>query len=312
MRAVCSVSVDLDPLGCYHGIHGLGPPPPALRDVVLRRGLPRFLSLFAERGITATLFVVGEDLDDGVATEEALAALRAAAAAGHELGNHSHRHLYQLTRLGAAQIGEEIDRAHERIAALAGRPPVGFRAPGYNINGPLITAVAARGYRYDSSLLPAPAYYGAKAAVMAAMGLFGRRSHSILGDLRQLVSSRLPYRPDERAPWRRGHAALVELPITVTPALRLPVIGTPIVTAPAFLRRRLLRAVRRLPFFNFELHGIDLCDASDDGIPAELVARQPDLQVSLASKRRAIVEALEAIAADFRFAPLREVAESVE
>ena len=310
--AVCSVSIDLDPLGCYYGIHGLGAPPAGLADVVLRRGLPRFLGLLAERGITATFFVVGEDLDPGGAGEAARGELRQAVARGHELGNHSHHHRYALTRLPADEIGAEIDRAHARITELAGQPPVGFRSPGYNINGALITAVAARGYTYDSSLLPAPAYYGAKAAVMAAMGLLGRRSQSVLGDVRQLWAGRLPYRPDERSPWRRGHSRLVELPVTVTPRLRVPVIGTPIVTMPDFLRARLLDAVSGLPFFNFELHGIDLVDAELDGIPAALVARQPDLRVPLARKRACLEDALSRIARHFTFAPLREVAAAFE
>ena len=312
MGPVCAVSVDLDPLGCYYGIHGLGAAPAELSDVVLRRGLPRFLELFARRRLAATFFVVGEDLDEGVGTAAGREALRAAVAAGHELGNHTHHHRYELTRLDPEAIGREIDGAHQRIAEVAGAPPVGFRAPGYNINAALMSAVAARGYRYDSSLLPAPAYYGAKAAVMAAMGLAGRRSQSVLGDPRQLWSSRLPYRPDEQSPWRRGHARLVELPITVTPSLRLPVIGTPVVTAPALVRRLLLGAVRGLPFFNFELHGIDLCDAAEDGLPDALKARRPELKVPLARRLQALEDTLDRLADAFRFAPLREVAEEFQ
>ena len=53
---VCSVSVDLDPLHCYYGIHGLGEPPAALADVVLHRALPRFAEMFAKRGISATFW----------------------------------------------------------------------------------------------------------------------------------------------------------------------------------------------------------------------------------------------------------------
>ena len=74
-----------------------------------------------------------------------------------------------------------------------------------------------------------------------------------------------PYRPDARAPWRRGQAPIVELPIGVTPLLRTPAIGTSLLLAPAWLRARLLRAMRRRPFFNLELHGIDLADADRDG-----------------------------------------------
>ena len=49
--------------------------------------------------------------------------------------------------------------------------------------------------------------------------------------------------------------------MAVTPGLRLPVIGTSLITAPGWLRRHLVASALREPFFNLELHGIDLCDA---------------------------------------------------
>src|SRR6478752_2769969 len=36
--------------------------------------------------------------------------------------------------MGEARVAEEIDRAHAAIAAFAGAPLVGFRAPGYLIS----------------------------------------------------------------------------------------------------------------------------------------------------------------------------------
>ena len=90
------------------------------------------------------------------------------------------------------------------------------------------------------------------------------------------------------APWRRGQAPIVELPVAVTPWARLPAIGTSLIVAPAPIRTRLLAAMRRRDFFNFELHGIDFADADRDGIPGELVARQPDLRRPLAEKLAAL------------------------
>lgn len=311
---VCSVSVDLDPLGCYYGIHGLGAPPEPLRDVVLRRGLPRFLELFARHGLRGTFFIVGEDLHrDGRSHSPAGRELvRRAAAEGHELGNHSYGHRYDLGRLSPSVVDAELGRAHDLIVEVAGVPPVGFRAPGYNLSSQMLRAAVARGYRYDSSVLPAPLYYGAKAAVMGALRLRRQRSGSSLGDPRLLTAPRRPYRPDLRVPWRRGQASLVELPITVSPHLRVPVIGTYIVGAPDAVRVRLLESVRGESFFNFELHGIDLVGADEDGIPGELVARQPDLRVPLTDKLRRLDASLGRLALDFDFAPLGEVAATVQ
>jgi len=305
---VCSVSVDLDPLGCYYGIHALGEVPAQLRDVVLRRGLARFAELFERRGIRATFFVVGSDLEGDQAGRALLGQL---ARAGHELGNHSYTHPYDLCRLPRARIDEEVTRAHAVIAEVAGAPPVGFRSPGYDMSATLQQVLSARGYRYDSSVFPSWPYYLAKAGVMAAMGLLGRRSRSVLGDPRMLAAPTQPYRPG-RSPFSRGQSTLVELPVGVSPGLRLPAIGTSLLLAPTYVRARLLESMRQRQFFNLELHGIDLLGADEDGIPAVLVREQPDLRVTLDHKRRALEATLDRLAPDFRFAPLRDVATDVQ
>jgi peptidoglycan/xylan/chitin deacetylase (PgdA/CDA1 family) len=285
-NTIASVSVDLDAVACYWRIHGLpGAPPDEVRHLVLRRCLPRFADLFAEAGVKATFFVVGSDLHEDPQGRALLAEL---AAEGHELANHSFTHPYHLVRLPRADIAAEIDAAHAAIGDCAGRPPVGFRAPGYNVSAPVIDLLCERAYRYDSSAFPAVPYYAAKAAVMAAMRVLGRRSASVLGDPRVLGAPTSPYRPAREAPYRRGDAPLVEVPMAVTPGLRLHVIGTSLVTFPEALRRRMVDSALRRPFFNLELHGIDLADAAGDGFPVALVARQPDLRRSLAAKRAAL------------------------
>jgi peptidoglycan-N-acetylglucosamine deacetylase len=309
---VCSVSVDLDPIECYYRIHGLGEAPAQLGDVILRRGLPRFAEVFARRGIRATLFVVGRDVARNGPGSAAGRALLRELAAAHELGNHSFTHPYEMARLPRVRVDEEVGRAHEAIAALAGRPPVGFRAPGYDLSTTMLAAIMARGYRYDSSIFPAPLYWAAKAIVLGAMALAGRRSGAVLADPRALAAPLLPYRPDGGAPWRKGQAPIVELPVTVSRWLRIPAIGTNLLLAPTALRARVLESLRGRAFFNLELHGIDLIDAEEDGIPNALVARQPDLRVPLIMKRRALEATLDRLALDFRFAPLAEVAAEVQ
>jgi len=98
----------------------------------------------------------------------------------------------------------------------------------------------------------------------------------------------------------------------VTPWLRLHVIGTTLVVAPEWLRRRLVATALATPFFNLELHGIDLADARADGFPAALVSKQPDLRVPLARKLAALDATLkEARSRGARFLPLRDAAEQV-
>jgi len=95
----------------------------------------------------------------------------------------------------------------------------------------------------------------------------------------------------------------------VTPVARLPVIGTSLILAPGWLRARLVAGALRAPLFNLELHGIDLCDADADGVPAALVARQPDLRRPLAHKLAALDATLAAArSAGARFTTLAEAA----
>jgi peptidoglycan/xylan/chitin deacetylase (PgdA/CDA1 family) len=304
-----SVSVDLDAIACYHRIHALGEPPAAeARFAILRRALPRLGELFARHAVTATFFVVGQDLEEDEAGARILADL---AKAGHELASHSYSHPYDLVRRSRAQIAAELDRAHAAIAAVAGVAPVGFRAPGYEISATLVELLCERGYRYDSSTFPAIPYYLAKAAVMGALRVAGRPSASILGSPRVLGAPRLPYHPAANAPYRRGDLPIVELPVTVTPWLRLHVIGTTLVIAPEWLRRRLVRSALGTSHFNLELHGIDLADAGADGISPALVRRQPDLRVPLERKLAALDQTLrDARTAGARFVSLAEAAQT--
>jgi peptidoglycan-N-acetylglucosamine deacetylase len=305
---LCAVSVDLDGIECYYRIFGLPAPQPS-RDPVASDALPRFRELFEGRRIPATFFVVGEMVDGGPLG----AALPALVAAGHEVANHSYSHPYDLFRLDAHVMAAEVDRAHRAITAAAGVAPRGFRAPGYGLSPTLLDAVSAAGYSYDSSVLPSPPYYAAKAAIMGAMRLVGRRSRSALADPRLALAPRQPYRPDARAPWRAGQASLVELPIAVSRGLRVPVIGMPLTTAPAPLRRLLVKQLCDEPAIVLELHGLDLCDADVDGIATELCERQPDLRVPLGHKRAALGRTLDEIAAaGYRFVTLIEMARVVQ
>jgi len=307
---IVSVSVDLDPVECYFRIHALGGSPDEIRHVILRRCLPRLADLFSRHGIRATFFVVGRDLEEDDEGRRTLADL---ANAGHELASHTYSHPYDLVRLASPRMADEIDRAHAAIAAVCGQPPVGFRAPGYEISAELIDLLCQRGYRYDSSAFPAIPYYLAKAAVMGLIRLTGRRSGSILGSPAVLRAPRVPYRPAAGSPYRRGDQPIMELPITVTPWLRLHVIGTTLVIAPEWLRRRLAAAALGSPFFNLELHGIDLADADADGFPAALVAKQPDLRVPLAYKLAALDTTLdEARSQGATFLPLRDAVEEIQ
>lgn len=314
----CAISIDLDGIACYYRIHGLGPSPAELEHVILARALPRAAALFAGKGVHVTWFVIGRDADGDAALPDRAArtanaqSLATLSKAGDELGNHSYSHRYELARLSAREAEAEISGCDRVLRAIAGTPPRGFRAPGYDVSPAMLDVLARLGYRYDSSIFPAPGYYAAKVAVMAALQLRRKPSGAVLTDPRALAAPAEPYRPSMTSPWRRGQAPLVELPVAVTPWTRLPAIGTSLLLAPAWARTRLVSAMARRTFFNLELHGIDFADAEDDGIPGELVMRQPDLRVPIADKLERLDRLLDEVAARWEIVTLGEVARDVQ
>jgi len=282
--ALFSVSVDLDGLGCYAAIHGLDPR--ALSEKAQRAvpevALLRLCELFERQGIRATFFAIGQELS----LPEAAQTLARAERAGHEIASHSFAHDYALSRQIQCDIERDLELAEEAIARAVGRKPRGFRAPGYTLSAALVAALHARGYLYDSSLLPSPPYYLAKALAIALHRVRGKKSHSILGNVGQLFGPR-------GAHWRGG---VRELPVSTLPVLRAPVIGTIVMgvgeglagflSERSFARPRgnalhsnYLHANHLCPnHFNLELHGIDALDDSDADVPA-LAQVQPGLRV---------------------------------
>ena len=300
-----SISIDLDAIGCYYKIHALGAAPAELEHAILERALPRGAELFARHGVHVTWFVVGRDADGHAGNAQRLAEL---AARGDELGNHSYSHPYELARLPAAEVEREIARCDEVLVRLAGRRTRGFRAPGYDVSPAMLDVLARLGYHYDSSVFPSPGYYAAKAAVMGVLALARRPSGAVMTNPRLLAAPPEPYRPAMTAPWRRGQAPLVELPIATTPWLRVHAIGTSLLVAPAWVRARLVDQMAHRAFWNLELHGIDFADAERDGIPGELVARQPDLRLPIDEKLERFDRLLEAVRARWDVVTLADAA----
>jgi peptidoglycan-N-acetylglucosamine deacetylase len=275
---IWSVSVDLDGLGCYAAIHGL-----SLRlDDRAQRAVPevsvqRLCEVFEALRVRATFFVIGREA--GIAPET----LRSAARAGHEIASHSYAHDYALSRRTREEIAQDLTLAERAIEDACGSRPRGFRSPGYTLSAPLLDAIRERGYVYDSSLLPSPLYYAAKAAAVGLYALRRRRSQSILGGVGQLFARRGAHR-------RRG---VRELPVATLPGLRAPVIGSTVLPFPWLARAAFARG-----HLNLELHGIDALDTTD--VPAAIAAAQPGLGMPASEKLRRLRALLETLPGQHR------------
>lgn len=308
MRFAC-VSVDLDTLPHYCRIHGL---PETLLDEATRafvwtRAVPRLRELFRKASVPFTFFAIGEDCADSHAVE----ALSAAHRDGAEIASHSHTHPYDLARWPEARIAEEIVSAHEAITKAVGTAPVGFRAPGYTLTSGLYRAVAAAGYRYDSSTFPAVPYYLAKATVMAGLKVVGRPSRAVLDTPRVLAAPTGPYRPAPDSPYRKGRGEVLELPIAVAPLTRIPFIGTLATSFPTAAVRPIYETLRRRPFLNLELHAVDVLGKEDD-LPAVLRRHQRDLRIPVGTKLARLESVLDCIHRDFSAMTLCEAARRLD
>ena len=175
--------------------------PPRLRD---RRALaltfddgpseatPEILEILARYQAAATFFPCGANV------ERLPAIVRAAAAAGHEIGNHSHTHPYLCLRSPRA-IEEDLRRAQETIQAHAGIRPVWFRAPygvrwfglraaqrRLNLAGVMWTAI---GYDWSSGAEEVVARMAAGAANGAILCLHDGRELRPKPDVRETVAA---------------------------------------------------------------------------------------------------------------------------
>jgi hypothetical protein len=284
-----ALTLDLDAPADYAALHGL-PAVPRDQGLMYDAPLARFAEMCASIGAPATLFAIGRDL-----TPVAAARLRELRASGHEIASHSFAHDYHLTRAPDAAVREDVARAHEALVQAVGEPPVGFRAPGHHLSGVLLDALELAGYRYDSSVLPSPPYYLAKAGVMAAYRALGRHTAALLGSPRLPLAPRRPYRPGLE-PYTPGPRGLWELPIAVAGLAGLPVTGATLALAPARLRALLARGLEDLEVVVLDLHAMDFVDLDHDDLAPEVSSRQPELAIAWPERERRLREALGAIA----------------
>jgi len=279
MKPLASLSLDLDNEWTY--LKTRGDPAweamPSYLDVVV----PRMLELLARRGLRITFFVVGQD----AALEKNRAALRQLSAAGHEIGNHSHRHEPWLHLYSEDDLERELAQAEAHIEAATGQRPDAFRGPGYSLSETTLRVLLRRGYRYDASTIPtfvgplARAYYFMRAKLKPDER---RKRAKLFGSVRDGLRPLRPYR------WQLDNGSLLEIPVTTLPFFRVPMHVSYVIYLSAF-SPRLARAyfemaLRLCARFAVEpsilLHPLDFLGAED----APSLGFFPGMQLSSAQK----------------------------
>ncbi len=155
----------------------------------------RILALFQRHDVTATFFVLGEvagfypDL------------VREIAAAGHEIACHGFHHV-DVDLLGPEGFEDQLARGQARLAELAQRPVVGYRAPNLILRDYMVPILRRHGFVYDASVCT---------------------SRSLLGkDFGHDHVAQNPYRFKERFSRPDPSGDMLEIPLPTFPLLRLP------------------------------------------------------------------------------------------
>lgn len=248
-RRICTITVDIDSIGSLF-------PRLSGKDESFHSGLLRFGELFRSEGVRATLFVVSGDLAD----KRNAAVLSELSAFGHEVANHTMTHPTGFFTLPRKVKEREIIDAEESIFNATGIRTRGFRAPGWNADRPTLEILSERDYLYDSSLFPTlltpmiklKYFWSARDVPLKQRRTLGRlRNMFASGNIRQI------------RPVTTGRT-IFEVPLTLTPFLRLPFYGTMVFKFGIGYFNRFYRMVRTKSVVNFSLHLAELVEPGTD------------------------------------------------
>jgi len=258
-----SIQVDLDGMWAVRKCYNLSEGNSFFNDPVYDEALPRFIQLFEKFNVHSDFFVVGRDME----LDWKRNLIRKALDSGHEIGNHSYHHLLGLTLLDEDNIRTEILASQAILKACIGRWPQKFRSPGYDINGKVLRILSEFHIKIDQSLFPTPWGFLMRFIDGVLRGWKGRKKRQY-GPIKNFFAPLLPYYPDFKNHIKKGRQRkIIEVPISVTPILRLPLHFGVILNLGERHFIRALRNLRRrnLPL-HFLFHGIDLVDTEKNFI----------------------------------------------
>lgn len=283
-KPIASLSLDLDNKWSYlktHGDASWQTLPSYFPTLV-----PRVLNFLAQRELTITFFIVGQD----AAMQCHRELLRTIGDLGHEIGNHSFYHEPWLHLYTESEINNELARTEEYLIGATGQEPIGFRGPGYSCSEATLRVLAQRGYHYDASTLPtfmgplARLYYFMSAKLSEEEK--AERS-KLFGTLADGLRPLRPYRWE--IPDIISTQPLIELPVTTMPLLRVPIHMSYLIYLSAispFIALRFFQAALTLCQLNrvqpsLLLHPLDFMGKEDDAdlafFPGMAMARERKL-----------------------------------
>ncbi len=305
-KPLASLSLDLDNQWSYMKIHGDSGWErfPSYLDVVV----PRALAFLQERCLSITFFIVGQD----AALEKNQDAIKAIAAAGHEIGNHSFKHESWLHLYSEPEIEAEIAQAEQILKQVTGHQPIGFRGPGYSCSAAVLRVLARRGYQYDASTFPtflgplARAYYFMTTKLSKAEK---EKRKALFGGFKDGFQPLKPYR------WSIGQQQLLEIPVSTMPIVKIPIHFSYVLYLSVFSRSvallyfRLALALCRLTGTqpSLLLHPLDFLGCKD--VPE--LAFFPGMSLPSYKKLATLSQAIGMLTRQYRVVSMQEHAQAI-
>ena len=157
MQTKCIFSVDVE--DWFHILELSSAPDLSLWDSQLslvERNFYRLLEIFDRAGARVTCFFLGW------VAEKFPHLVRDAYRRGHEIASHGYSHML-CCELGPDGFLRDITRARKVTEDALGGPIWGYRAPGFSVTERtpwFFDRLARAGFKYDSSVFPAPRQHG--------------------------------------------------------------------------------------------------------------------------------------------------------
>jgi hypothetical protein len=313
MKRIGSISIDVDTLSSIYKGQGCRRPG-GYTFIEFRTGLENLAKFFSKYRINTTLFMVGNDF----LHKDNHSFIKNISDDGHEIANHSMTHPQGFRWLALKEKESELDSMANLCHEIIGRRPVGFRAPGWNIDDATLPLLRKLGYTYDSSVFPTSFMPIMKFAHWSSMSKQEKANRTTMGESKYIFSPLRPYNVSNDSLGKRGGNPIIEFPISVTPILRIPFFATLLLFMGIGFFKILYRSIRMagLPI-HFQMH---LSDFIDYSIP-ELENQKPGMDIGayipqslntpLSKKLDLFTEFIDMAAQDYEFITLEKWAQKI-
>jgi len=144
-RLIACLTFDVDAMSGFVA-RGLTTPTPISRGEFGTVAVPRILALLKRYGIRASFFIPGVV----VATYPELC--ERISQDGHEIGNHGWTHV-PPSNLSITEEEDGLLKGNEIIRKIAGKNPVGYRSPSWDLSDNTLPLLLKHGFVYESSMM---------------------------------------------------------------------------------------------------------------------------------------------------------------